>query len=146
MCVYAQRRVPGSGAGLGILLALARSQHAVTLIESHHKKSAFLRTAVNEFGLTNVETVAARVEAWPCKQTFDTVIYRALGDLDEFVRLVGRLCAPDGILAAMKIVYPHEELTQIPAALNLRDVIPHDVPGVRTGSHLVLLDPSQKTA
>ena len=61
MCVYAQRRVPGSGTGLtGILLALARSQHAVTLIESHYKKSAFLRTAVNEFGLTSVETVAAR--------------------------------------------------------------------------------------
>jgi len=70
--------------------------------------------------------------------------------------LPGNFCPPsrgrntvtliDGILAAMKVVYPHEELTQIPAAFNLRDVIPLDVPGVRTGRHLVLPDPSQKTA
>ena len=132
----------GSGAGLpGIPLAMALPDLAVTLIESSHKKSAFLRQAVIELSLENVEVVNERVEAWEAAPRFDVVISRAFSDLPEFVALAGRLCAEGGMLAAMKGVYPHEELAQVPAPYRMRAVIPLTVPGLAADRHLVLIDP-----
>lgn len=132
----------GSGAGLpGIPLALARPQLAVTLIESSHKKAAFLRQAAIELGLENVEVVNARVETWEAPRRFDIVISRAFSDLPEFVALAGRLCAGGGVLAAMKGVHPFEELAQLPTPYRTRAVIPLTVPGLDAERHLVLIDP-----
>ena len=132
----------GSGAGLpGIPLALARPQLAVTLIESSHKKAAFLKQAAIELELANVEVVNARVEAWAAPRRFDVVISRAFSDLPEFVALAGRLCADGGVLAAMKGVHPFEELAQLPAPYRTRTVIPLTVPGLDAERHLVLIDP-----
>lgn len=133
----------GSGAGLpGIPLALARPQHAVSLIDSNHKKAAFLRQAVIELGLDNAQVVCERVETWQSPRTYDVVISRAFSDLPEFVQLAGRLCASDGTLAAMKGVYPYEELAQLPQTFKLRSIIPLEVPGLRAERHLVLLEPA----
>jgi 16S rRNA (guanine527-N7)-methyltransferase len=132
----------GSGAGLpGIPLALMWSQASVTLLDSNHKKAAFLRQAVIELGLNNVDVVCERVETWQPAQEFDLVISRALSDLPEFVNLAGRLCGADGVVAAMKGVYPYEELAQLPHEFRLRRVVPLKVPGVPAERHLVLLNP-----
>ena len=134
----------GSGAGLpGIPIALARPEHAVTLIESNHKKAAFLRQAVIELSLANVEVVSERVETWQPPRRYDVVISRAFSDLPEFVQLAGRLCAPTGMLVAMKGVHPYEELAQLPGLFRLRSVVPLKIPGLRAQRHLVLLDPAQ---
>lgn len=131
----------GSGAGLpGIPLALARPQMAVSLVESNHKKAAFLRQAVIELGLRNVEVVNARVEAWDTASRFDVVISRAFSDLAEFVALAGRLCAQGGVMAAMKGVYPYEELAQVPAPFRVREVAKLTVPGLEAERHLVLIE------
>lgn len=133
----------GSGAGLpGIPLALARPDTAVTLIESSHKKAAFLKQAAIELALDNVEVVNARVEAWDALRRFDVVISRAFSDLPEFVALAGRLCAEGGVLAAMKGVHPYEELEQLPAPYRTRAVIPLAVPGLGAERHLVLIERS----
>lgn len=133
----------GSGAGLpGIPLALARPDTAVTLIESSHKKAAFLKQAAIELALDNVEVVNARVEAWDALRRFDVVISRAFSDLPEFVALAGRLCAEGGVLAAMKGVHPYEELEQLPAPYCTRAVIPLAVPGLGAERHLVLIERS----
>lgn len=132
----------GSGAGLpGIPLALAWRGQPVALIESSHKKAAFLRQTVIELGLDNAQVVCERVEAWVPPRAYDIVISRAFSDLPEFVQLAGRLCAPDGTLAAMKGVHPYEELAQLPPTHKLRSVIPLKVPDVRAARHLVLVDP-----
>ncbi len=134
----------GSGAGLpGIPLALARPKHAVTLIERNHKKAAFLRQAAIELKLDNVDIVSERVETWQPREVYDIVISRAFSDLPEFVQLAGRLCAPDGTLAAMKGVHPYEELAQLPDTVKLRSVVPLKIPGVRAQRHLVLLEPAR---
>ena len=132
----------GRGAGLpGMPLALMWSQASVTLLDSNHKKAAFLRQAVIELGLNNVDVVCERVETWQPAQEFDLVISRALSDLPEFVNLAGRLCGADGVVAAMKGVYPYEELAQLPHEFRLRSVVPLKVPGVLAERHLVLLNP-----
>ena len=106
----------GSGAGLpGIPLAIARPHARVTLIDANHKKAAFLRQAAIELNLNNVAIVCDRVERWQPDGCFDVVVSRAFSDLGQFIELAGRLCSRDGVLAAMKGVYPHEELNQIPA-------------------------------
>lgn len=133
----------GSGAGLpGIPLALARPEWLVTLLDANHKKATFLRQAVIELRLTNVDVVCERVEAWAPGQPFDTVVSRAFSDLPEFLALAGRLCAREGIVIAMKGVYPHEELAQLPAEYRLNSVVPLNVPGVDAERHAALLQPA----
>ena len=132
----------GSGAGLpGIPLALVWPQAGVTLLDSNHKKAAFLRQATIELGLSNTEVVCERVEKWQPQREFELVISRAVSDLPEFLKLAGRLCAAHGTVAAMKGLYPHEELAQLPDGFKLRGVVPLQVPGMRAERHLVLLSP-----
>jgi 16S rRNA (guanine527-N7)-methyltransferase len=134
----------GSGAGLpGIPLALAAPHAQVTLLDSSHKKAAFLRQAAIELKLDNVEVVCERVEAWQPARPYELVISRAFSDLPEFAALAGRLVADGGVLAAMKGVYPYEELEQLPAGYRLKQAVPLAVPGVRGARHLVLLEPAR---
>lgn len=130
----------GSGAGLpGIPLALARPDWQVTLLDSSHKKASFLRQALAELGIGNAAVVTERVETWRPAERFDLVISRAFSDLGEFVKLAGHLCAPGGRLAAMKGVYPYEELAQLPTGFKLDRVVPLAVPGLEAERHLVLI-------
>jgi 16S rRNA (guanine527-N7)-methyltransferase len=130
----------GSGAGLpGIPLALARPAMAITLVESNHKKSAFLKQATIELELANVDVVNARAEAWQPTQRFDVVISRAFSEIGEFLALAGRLCADAGVLAAMKGVHPYEELSQVRPPFETSAVVPLKVPGLDAERHLVLI-------
>jgi 16S rRNA (guanine527-N7)-methyltransferase len=130
----------GSGAGLpGIPLSIARPELAVTLLEVNHKKATFLKQAAIELALGNVEVVTARAESWNAPHAYDVVISRAFSDLAEFVTLAGSHCADTGTLAAMKGVYPFEELAQLPPAYEMTAVIQLAVPGLRAERHLVLM-------
>jgi 16S rRNA (guanine527-N7)-methyltransferase len=131
----------GSGAGFpGIALAIARPELTVTLLEASHKKSAFLKQAVIELGLENAQVVNERVEAWKPPMKYDIVVSRAFSELGEFVALAGHLCADNGVLAAMKGVYPFEELSQIRAPHKMTAVIPIAVPGLGAERHLVVIE------
>ena len=130
----------GSGAGLpGIPLALALPQASVTLLESSHKKAAFLQQVKIELKLDNVAVACERVETWQPGGAFEMVISRAFSDLAEFTALAGRHVAPGGRLAAMKGIYPYEEIAQLPAGWRLQEAIPLTVPGARAQRHLLLI-------
>lgn len=133
----------GSGAGLpGIPLALARPDWHTVLLESNHKKAVFLQQARIELKLKNVEVAAERVENFRSKDGFDTVMSRAFSDLGDFVNLAGHLCAEganSGRLAAMKGVYPHEELAQVPAPFIVEKILSIAVPGLDAKRHLVTI-------
>jgi 16S rRNA (guanine527-N7)-methyltransferase len=132
----------GSGAGLpGVPLALMWPHARVTLLDSSHKKAAFLRQTVIELGLKNANVICERVEAWQPPHPYDLVISRAFSDLPEFLRLAGRLCAAKGTVATMKGLYPHEELAQLPREFKLRSVERLKVPGLPAERHLLLLSP-----
>lgn len=133
----------GSGAGLpGIPLALARPEWQVTLLDASHKKTTFLRQAIIELKLHNVDVVCERVETWNPPHLFDTVVSRAFSDLQEFLVLAGRLCAKTGVVVAMKGIYPNEELAQIPDNFLLRNVVALRVPGLDAERHAALLQPA----
>lgn len=130
----------GTGPGLpGIPLALARPDTAVDLVESNHKKATFLTQAKLELKLENVRVVCERAETFQPPEKFGVVISRAFSDLAEFVTLARHLCAPGGVMAAMKGLYPHEELAALPNTAMVEQVIPVKVPGLDAERHLVLI-------
>jgi 16S rRNA (guanine527-N7)-methyltransferase len=130
----------GSGAGLpGIPLALALPDVRVTLLDSNHKKTAFLTQVVIELKLHNADVVCERVEKYLSKQSFDVVVSRAFSDLPEFVASAGRLVASGGTLLAMKGVHPFEEIAQLKGDFKLSGVTPLTVPGLDAERHLVFM-------
>jgi 16S rRNA (guanine527-N7)-methyltransferase len=131
----------GSGAGFpGIPVAVARPDIQVVLLDSNHKKAAFLRQAVAELQLKNATVVCERVEAWRAAEKFDCIISRAFSEIAEFIALTKHLLAPGGVLAAMKGVYPFEEIERLPPDFRLRQVHAFAVPGLEAERHLVLIE------
>lgn len=131
----------GSGAGLpGIPIAVAKPMCEVTLLDSNHKKAAFLRQAVADLALKNANVVCERVESWAAPKEFDVIISRAFSDLNEFVSLTGRLLAPGGVIAAMKGLHPFEELERLPSGFRVKEVRALQVPGLEAERHLVLIE------
>ena len=130
----------GSGAGLpGIPLAIVRPDMKITLLDSNHKKTTFMRQACLELGLTNAEVVCERVEQWQPQDKYDAVISRAYSELKEFVRLSAHLAAKGGKLYAMKGVYPVEEIAQLKDNAKVDEVIALTVPGLEAQRHLVII-------
>ncbi|WBB94486.1 16S rRNA (guanine(527)-N(7))-methyltransferase RsmG [Verrucosispora sp. WMMC514] len=105
----------GSGAGLpGLVLAIARPDLAVTLIEPLARRTAFLEEAVEALGLTDsvrvfrgrAEEAVGRADAVPG----EVVTARAVAPLDRLAswclpltRVGGRLLALKGVSAAEEI-------------------------------------------
>ena len=137
----------GSGAGLpGIPLALAHPDMHVTLLDSNHKKAAFLNQAVMELKLKNAEVCAERVETWQAQNKFDVIISRAFSDMSEFVRITRHLLAPGGIYAAMKGLHPYEEIDKLPPGCKVQRVLPLAIPGLEGARHLVLIGQEEQAA
>jgi 16S rRNA (guanine527-N7)-methyltransferase len=130
----------GSGAGVpGIPFALARPEWRVALIESNHKKTAFLRQAAIELGLGNVDVREERAEAVMPRGAYDTVIARAFSDLAELAAAAAPLLRPNGKLIAMKGVYPYEEIAALRDGCRVENVVSLEVPGVDAERHLVIM-------
>jgi 16S rRNA (guanine527-N7)-methyltransferase len=131
----------GSGAGFpGIPIAVARPDIEVQLLDSNHKKHAFLKQALIELGLKNASAVCERVESWRPAKPFDFIVSRALGGIAEVVALTEHLLAPGGVIAAMKGVHPFEEIERIPPDFRVRQVHALAVPGLDAERHLVLVE------
>jgi 16S rRNA (guanine527-N7)-methyltransferase len=133
----------GSGAGLpGIPISVARPDLRVTMLESSHKKAAFLRQAVAELQLKNAAIVCERAESWQPRETFDCIISRAFAELSEFVTLTEHLLAQRGLLVAMKGVHPYDEIAKLPPEFRVTQVRRLRVPGLEAERHLVLIERS----
>ncbi len=131
----------GSGAGFpGIPIAVAKPDTHVALLDSNHKKAAFLKQAVAELELRNASVVCERVESWRTAEKFDCIISRALAEIAEFVTLTVHLLAPGGLLAAMKGVHPFEEIARLPHDFRVTHVHRLAVPGLGAERHLVLIE------
>ena len=131
----------GSGAGFpGIPVAVAKPDIQVVLLDSNQKKTAFLRQAVADLQLKNATVVCERVEAWRTGEKFDFIISRAFAEIAEFVALTEHLLAPGGLFAAMKGVYPFEEIERMPPNLRVRQSHALAIPGLDAERHLVLIE------
>jgi 16S rRNA (guanine527-N7)-methyltransferase len=129
----------GSGGGLpGIPLAIADPARRVTLNDANEKKGAFLRQAVIELDLKNADVHIGRVEDWRPAEKYAVVVSRGFASLLDFLLACRHLVAPAGVLAAMKGVYPKDELAAISADCNCGDVRRLKVPLLPAERHLIL--------
>ncbi|MFZ0731101.1 MAG: 16S rRNA (guanine(527)-N(7))-methyltransferase RsmG [Candidatus Sulfotelmatobacter sp.] len=101
-----QRKKPrladiGSGAGFpGIPIKLWAPDIAMTLIESNHKKSTFLREIARALTLTDIDIQNARAESLP-PASFDVVTLRAVDRFEQILAAAAALVAPAGRLALL---------------------------------------------
>jgi 16S rRNA (guanine527-N7)-methyltransferase len=103
----------GSGAGFpGIPIKLWAPGISLTLIESNHKKAAFLREVARALTLKDVDVQTVRAEE--LEATFDVVTLRAVERFDSAVAVAARLVAPAGRLA---LLVGAAQLSQVRSAL-----------------------------
>ena len=91
----------GSGAGFpGLAIKLWAPDIALTLIESNHKKAAFLREVTRALTLTNVNIQNVRAETI-APASFDIVTLRAVERFASILPVAASLVTPGGHLALL---------------------------------------------
>lgn len=109
----------GSGAGLpGIVLATARPDVDVVLLEPALRRIRFLEDVVEALDLPNVTLVRARAEEHA--DVYDKVTARAVAPLDRLARITLRLVRPGGALLALKGSRAGEEVRSAERTLRRR--------------------------
>jgi 16S rRNA (guanine527-N7)-methyltransferase len=112
----------GSGGGLpGIPIKIVRPDLATTLVESTGKKAAFLRRAVEDLSLRDVEVANTRVEdlggTSAHRGAYDVVTCRAVASLSVVAEYCVPLLRTGGCAIAMKGRLDPEELAEGHGAL-----------------------------
>lgn len=112
----------GSGAGLpGIVLAIARPDLRITLVEPMLRRTTFLETVVADLGLPTVEVRRARAEELAGltrpRVRADVVTARAVAPVDRLGAMSGPLLHAGGQLLAIKGAGVSAEVTAGWAAL-----------------------------
>ncbi len=93
----------GSGAGLpGLVLAIARPDVVMTLVEPLLRRTTFLDEVVADLGLDTVTVERGRADALHGMAQFDVVTSRAVAPLGRLLEWSMPLVAPKGALVAMK--------------------------------------------
>lgn len=129
----------GSGAGLpGIPLAILHPDKKFYLLDSNGKKVRFMTQAKLELGLKNIEIVPERIEHHEPQYCYHTIMSRAFANLRDFFMSSEHILGNNGIFLAMKGVYPHAELEEIPRDFFVDNVIPLNVTGLDAERHVVV--------
>jgi len=135
----------GAGGGLpGMVLAIwaaeARPLMSVSMVDTVHKKTAFLTQVKVELGLSNVTVHTGRVEQLQVAQKFDVITSRAFAELSDFVNWSGHLLADGGRFIAMKGVAPEGEVAGLPEGWIVKDVQRLIVPGLNAERHVIFIE------
>ncbi len=118
----------GSGAGLpGLVLAIARPEVQVVLVESLQRRATFLSEAVAELELRNVVVRRNRAEELHGKVVVDVVTARAVAPVDRLATWALPLLGEGGRLLALKGEQAATELAAAGAVLQRYGAISSDV-------------------
>ena len=103
----------GSGAGLpGLVLAIARPDLSVALIEPMERRCDWLNEQILELGLSNATVYRGRAQEVPLQQSFDYVTARAVSALKTLIPMVAPLVRPGGELIVMKGANADREIVE----------------------------------
>ena len=130
----------GTGPGLpGLPLAIINPTKQFVLLDSLGKRISFIRNAVRELGLTNVEPVLSRVEEYQPEQKFDGVLSRAFASLKDMTDWCTHLPKQDGYFYALKGIYHEDEVQELDKKFEVKDVITLNVPELVGERPLIVL-------
>lgn len=119
----------GSGAGLpGVVIAICCPTIAVTCVDTVAKKAAFITQAALALKLPNLTGLHSRVEN--ITQSFDVICSRAFASLPDFTSWSAAALSPQGVWMAMKGKHPADEITALPAGIEVFHVEQLQVPGL----------------
>lgn len=108
----------GSGAGLpGLVLAIARPDLRITLVEPLLRRTTFLEEVVEALGLGQVEVLRGRAEEVHGRRVFDVVTSRAVAPLPKLARWSLPLVRQGGWLVAMKGSSAEDEVVEARSVL-----------------------------
>jgi 16S rRNA (guanine527-N7)-methyltransferase len=102
----------GSGAGFPGLVLSIMQDATVHLVESDHKKTVFLQTAIRELDLTAI-VHNVRIESLPALAP-DVITARAFAPLGKAIGMMATHMAPHTVLLLLKGRNVEEELTEMP--------------------------------
>jgi 16S rRNA (guanine527-N7)-methyltransferase len=116
----------GSGAGFpGLPLKIWAPAISLSLVESNHKKAAFLREVIRALTLTNVNVITARAETLVSTHPpADIVTLRAVERFDTVLPTAASLVTPTGRLALLIGVTQLSDLAALTPHLTWSDPIP----------------------
>lgn len=101
----------GSGAGLpGLVLAIARPDSHLVLIEPMERRTEWLSAESERLGLTNVTVLRGRAEEVSPTPLLEQVTARAVAALSKLVPLCAPLLKPGGELILMKGARVQDEI------------------------------------
>lgn len=130
----------GTGPGLpGLPLAIINPDKTFVLLDSLGKRISFIRNAVRELGLTNVETVLSRVEEYQPDHQFDGVLSRAFASLKDMTDWCHHLPDQNGAFYALKGQYHQDEIAELSNNFSVSEVIELNVPELIGERHLILI-------
>ena len=119
----------GSGAGLpGIVIAICRPDIIVHCVDTVAKKAAFIQQVAVTLKLPNLRGLHARVES--LTESYDVVSSRAFASLVDFTNWSGGALAEQGVWMAMKGKHPADEISVLPASVEVFHVEQLKVPGL----------------
>jgi 16S rRNA (guanine527-N7)-methyltransferase len=125
----------GSGAGLpGLVVALARPDLTITLVEPLLRRTTFLEEVVAELGLGNVVVRRDRADALHGQATFDVVTARAVAPLERLLGWCMPLVSPAGALIAMKGDSAEAEIADADATIRRLGCAPPSIEVLETAS------------
>lgn len=142
----------GTGAGFpGLVLKIFYPDLELTLLDSNHKKIAFLEVVIKELNLKNVTCINSRAENLPktYREYFDIVTSRAVAHLRILLELSIPYLKVGGKLIAMKGLSEEEikESAKILEKLDSRivDTIKFNLPIEGSNRSLVIVQKNKKT-
>lgn len=140
----------GAGGGLpGMILAIwaaeAQPEMRISMIDTVHKKTAFLTQVKAELQLSNVTIYTARVEQLqlsqlPKRQPFDVITSRAFAELNDFINWSQHLLAPGGRYIALKGLLPNDEIARLPEGWKVVETRSLNVPMLGAERHLIFVE------
>ncbi len=138
----------GSGAGFpGVPLKIIKPGIKLTLVESHTKKTAFLKNLLNKLNIVDVKVENARAEIFAKNNltSFDLVTARAVAPLNILVELALPLVKKGGYFVAMKGLNYEAELDEAKNGImllggKLKEVIELDLPSQMGKRNLLVIN------
>jgi 16S rRNA (guanine527-N7)-methyltransferase len=161
-CLLAMQGTPmqrvidvGSGAGFpGLPLRIGLPEIGLTLVESVHKKAAFLEHVVKALDLEDVEVLPARAEQvgrMPAhREGYDWALARAVAPLPVLVEYLLPLVKVGGKVLAQKGKDAEKQVGMAEKAIGLlggefQEMIPVDLPGGYERRYLVVIQKIAET-
>ncbi|AVO49337.1 16S rRNA (guanine(527)-N(7))-methyltransferase RsmG [Melaminivora suipulveris] len=131
----------GSGGGLpGVVFSICCPDIEVHCVDTVAKKAAFIQQAAASLRLPNLRGIHARVET--LAGPYDVVSSRAFASLADFTAWSRDALAPNGVWLAMKGKLPQDEITALPADVQVFHVEPLHVPQLQAERCIVWLRPA----